>query len=135
MDGELPQKRRLPDRHQRVGSVRMQALNESLVGTAGELPTSKVPSIKFAEDVTPEEIVDLEARQDAEAMEHAEGNIPALQFRPGGGQRDDGKAIRYRYNYFVTGGQVQILQILSQYWTFLYCFPFSYCSSNFAIPS
>lgn len=75
----------------------------SLVGTAGELPTSKVPSIKFAEDVTPEEIVDLEARQDAEAMEHAEGNIPALQFRPGGGQRDDGKAIRYRYNYFVTG--------------------------------
>jgi WD40 repeat protein len=77
----------------------------TLIGTAGgQLKSDDPPTlVKFEEDITLAEAAAMQAEEDAKALSTAEGYIPALQFRPGGNERDDGKVMRYRYNYFVTG--------------------------------
>ena len=73
---------------------------ESTVRATAEAGASVV---KFEEDITPEEASKIAAAEAAAALkdESVEGMIAAVQMMPS--QRDDGKAITYRYNYFVTG--------------------------------
>lgn len=87
-------------------------LTVTLIGTAGDAKqvlldasTAAAASggVKFSEDITEEEAERIEAEEIAAAIATAEGMIPALQLPPHRGARDDGKAVTYRYNYFVTG--------------------------------
>ena len=57
--------------------------------------------VKFEEDITPEEASRMAAAEEAAALDdNVEGMIAAVQLIPGD---SDGKAVRFRYNYFVTG--------------------------------
>ena len=74
--------------------------------------TSTNTSITFAEDITPEEKMQFEKEQLDAALIDAEGNIPSVQLNPINNARQDGKAISYKYNYFVTGLPQQRIEFL-----------------------
>lgn len=87
----------------------------TLMGTATETihataTAAAAPAITFDEDISPKARAELEHQENAQMLAEAEGNIPALQVLPT--RRDDGKAMSYRYNYFVTGEPQQSIEDL-----------------------
>lgn len=84
----------------------------SLMGSATETIAAtiktKTKNITFTEDIDPKQLEELERIENEKLLLLAEGNIPSIQLFPT--RRDDGKAITYRYNYFVTGEPQKLIE-------------------------
>lgn len=85
----------------------------TLIGSAEKIAEPPSTRIKFIEDMTKEQLRQVEEETLKEASKDAVGMIPALQKLPH--LRDDGKQEMYQYNRLVTGlPQRQIEDILKQ---------------------